>query len=106
MGARGDGVATEAGSIRVMKNIPARVETLARAMCVAVDLDPDNVRDLIGAANPYPRIMRSDVSETAPAAQSEVSDWLGFAWRAHLWIFEHSGGELPAANETTTIQAA
>ena len=60
----------------VMTYIAPRTEALARAMCVAVDYEPDG------------RIV------VAGSAHTDAC-WHLFHWDAQKWIYEHSGGELP-----------
>ncbi len=81
-----------------MSEIPPRVEALARAMCAAVDLDPDKTFYHGYSYNPYPRINRSEEAcVSVPAVLLSSKNWMRFAWQAHRWIFENTGGELPAS---------
>lgn len=60
-----------------MTYIAPRTEALARAMCLALGRNPDE--PIYGT----------------PRGEQVSYRWLGYCWKAELWIYEHSGGELP-----------
>ena len=78
-----------------MTDVPERVEALARAMCVALDIDPDKTFAHGADYNIYPRIRRDGAAYAVPSILLHSPNWRRFAWEAHKWIFENSGGELP-----------
>ncbi len=63
-----------------MTYIAPRTEALARAMCVAVDINPDEQNSWLPPDAP-------DIDEN-----KNLHEYL---WPAQMWIYEHSGGELP-----------
>lgn len=63
-----------------------RVENLARAMCAALDIDPD--AQYAHGPEPNENGVTHDVLLYSP-------NWQKFAWRAQMWIYEQSGGNLP-----------
>jgi len=63
-----------------MTYIAPRVEALARAMCVALDYDPDREITIYRDREP---------------AESLHPWWWLHHQNAYEWIYEHSGGELP-----------
>ena len=73
------------------------VEILARAMCVALGLDPDEQ-----VVEPPSR------PDRGRGAASVVDDtliycplWECYAWDAAVWLFKNSGGTLPSARFAT-----
>jgi hypothetical protein len=72
------------------------VEALARAMCTALELDPDKQFSHGWGWEGRPRIVRAkDEGDSIPDVLLYSPNWMRFAWQAHKWIFEQSGGELP-----------
>lgn len=60
-----------------MTYIAPRTEALARAMCVALNVEPDKDSNIYNDFGEY------------------MKRWEIYRWQAQLWIYEHSGGELP-----------
>lgn len=77
-----------------MSKIPDSVMALARQMCIAVDIDPDETFPHGYGYSPYPTNRRND-GGAVPAGLLYSPNWHRFAWEAHKWIFETSGGDLP-----------
>jgi hypothetical protein len=76
-------------------SISPSVEALARAMCAALEIDPDKVFVHGADYRTYPTINRREGAYSVPAIALHSPRWTQFAWEAHKWIFENSGGELP-----------
>lgn len=66
-----------------MRDIPERIEKLARAMCEALDLNPDD-RVPIACPDRNPNCL---VAHVGPR-------WRRFAWEAKKFVFLESKGEL------------
>lgn len=71
-----------------------RVEHLARAMCAALDIDPDETFPHGASYRDRPSL-KINPSAAVPAILLHSPNWRRLGWDAHLWIFEKSGGELP-----------
>ena len=70
-----------------------RIEKLARAMCEAIDVDPDQSVGHGYGYNFKPRVIRDNESGIAPAVLLYSPRWRYHAWDAEKWIFENTGGE-------------
>lgn len=75
------------------RQIPTAVEHLARAMCTSLEIDPDATFCHGADWSPYPRPIND--GEFVPDIALYSPKWLRFAWQAHSWVFEQSGGVLP-----------
>ena len=81
-----------------MNNIPERVEKLARAMCEAVDIDPDETFGHGAEYSPIPKMRVQEGFIPAVAVYSPM--WVTFAWEAQKLIYSISGGKLPENEES------
>lgn len=79
----------------------ARTEALARAMCVALGVDPDKEFAHGYDYSPRPVIKNDNGIAAVPAVLCYSPQWHRFAWQAQKWIFEHSGGQF-TGNEKET----
>ncbi len=78
----------------------ARTEALARAMCAALDIDPDKTFSHGADYSPRPIIRQG--GGAIPAILLHSPNWVSFGWQAEKWIYEHSGGQLPEPLKTDT----
>ena len=73
-----------------------RIEKLARAMCEAVDIDPDGSVSHGYGVEFRPTINREQNGGMVPAVLLYTPTWkANFAWEAEKWIYDKTGGELP-----------
>lgn len=80
-----------------------RTEALARAMCAALDIDPDEQFSHGYSYSPRPVLPRSGSGvEAVPAVLRYWPNWHRFAWLAQKWIYEHSGGKFTGFEETSS----
>jgi hypothetical protein len=75
-------------------NIPKKIEDLARAMCAAVDIDPDATFPHDWDWGPFPVPPAERIKSGGAASLGGLKHsayWVQFAWSAKQWIFERTG---------------
>jgi len=80
---------------------PFCVQTLARAMCRALNIDSDETFMHGAAYSPKPTLRQKEEFGFVPAVLLHTPNWVRFCWRAQLWMYEHSGGTLPKPPDYT-----
>lgn len=77
-----------------------RVQTFARAMCMALDIDPDKTFSHNARYSSRPIALLS-LGYPIPSIILHSPNWVRFAWEAEKWIYEYSGGQLPKPPDCT-----